>query len=196
MKERPILFNGDMVRAILDGRKKQTRRPVSPQSAILTDEMARNLGVRPPHIENFPVIKCPFGQVGDRLWVRETWAEWQPGSPVFKADGSDITGHKSDQLVSSWRPSVHMPRWASRITLEITGIRVERVQDISEDDARAEGVAPAWLDVRGDRVNANSSPTFRQGFARTWNEIYAQRGLGWDANPWVWVVEFKRADNA
>ena len=193
-KEKPILFNGDMVRAILDGRKTQTRRPVKIDMANAFDPPRGKEDVS----AGYPLFEdgdgtwhkavdcCPFGQVGDRLWVRETWAGWQPGSPVFKADGSDITCHKSDHLVSSWRPSIHMPRWASRITLEITGIRVERVQDISEDDAIAEGVVDPLFGTYG----RNPNTLFRDA----WNACYAARGLGWDVNPWVWVVEFKKVN--
>jgi len=156
MKERPILFSGPMVRAILDGRKTQTRRPVKPQPFVATPSM-------------FDVSKCPIGQPGDRLWVRETWTKNTNGVVWYRADRHPIAG-------GLWRPSIHMPRWASRITLEITRVWVERVQDIMEDGAIREGM------VRVDRC----SPF--QMFRDTWQSIYGT----WDANPWVWAVEFRR----
>lgn len=224
MKERPILMNADMVRATLEGRKTQTRRPV--KQAVHPHSDQQSYAIYPdgsgsgwvawlgaggmtaektarlyPGSEGF---KCPYGQPGDRLWVRETWAHDAPSleecrkrfedglsgglpyGPYFRTDSV----HEGTGL--RWRPSIHMPRWASRITLEITDVRVERVQDISEYDAKAEGVAPAWLDVNGKDVNAHAAPTFRQGFARTMREIYGW-GL-WEMNMWVWVVEFKRIE--
>lgn len=226
MKERPILFNGEMVRAILDGRKTQTRRAVKPQGAVLTDDMARSMGVRPPEDQNMPVVKCPFGQPGDRLWVRENW--WQAGRwqvPAWPdADGDDAVWCGSKRIVYAadgvppnepnrhypaglsngkyaaaepntvWRsrPSIHMPRWASRITLEITGVRVERLQDISDEDCWAE--APPWLSfpVRSPSDYACIENGPRKAFQRLWESI---NGAGsWGANPWVWVVEFKKLD--
>jgi len=179
VKERPILFSGPMVRAILEGRKTQTRRMVKPQPAIATPGC-------------FDVTKCPYGVVGDCIWVRETWARIHDGilhkldpepdirtphgngwSTVYRADGEPY--HWSDYGVP-WRPSIHMPRWASRITLEIVSIRVERLQDIREEGASAEGV-----DWGTRRVFA---------FRDLWDSIYGN----WDANPWVWVVEFRRVE--
>jgi hypothetical protein len=181
MKERPILFSGPMVRAILEGRKTQTRRVVKPQSAILTDEMARVLGVQPPAQQNAPVISCPYGVPGDRLWVRETYA-WSGDSSIPEADriASGEVWYRADGGRGGgirWRPSIFMPRWASRILLEITDVRVERLQDISDDDCRAEGY---------DRSHAFP----REWFARLWASI---NGTGsWAANPLVWVVSFQR----
>jgi hypothetical protein len=165
MKERPILFSGPMVRAILDGRKTQTRRPVKPQPFVATPSM-------------FDLSKCPIGQPGDRLWVRETWQLCDYDGPggypktdsVYRADG------ETDDKRKGWRPSIHMPRSASRITLEIARVWVERVQDITEDGAIREGM------VRVDRC----SPF--QMFRDTWQSIYGT----WDANPFVWAVEFRR----
>lgn len=174
MKERPILFSGPMVRAILDGRKTQTRRPVKPQPFMATPSM-------------FDVSKCPLGQPGDRLWVRETWRVRGKHTDGYGADQigfnrshfsiayqSDITWN--DDIYGKIRPSIHMPRWASRITLEITRVWVERVQDITEEGAIREGMVPL------DR----SSPS--EMFRDTWQSIYGT----WDANPWVWAVEFRR----
>ena len=186
-KERPILFKGEMVRAILDGSKTQTRRVVKPQSAILTDELARGLGVQPPSQQNPAVISCPYGDPGDRLWVRETWAvqhEYDAAAPSeigFRARWhyaatEDLGGLRK-------RPSIFLPRRGSRILLEITAVRVDRLQSISEADARAEGVTPNAF----ERMNDNWGGVL---YRRLWEQI---NGPGsWDANPWAWVVEFRR----
>ena len=121
-------------------------------------------------------------------------ATWKPS---IQADGSDITGHKSDHLVSSWRPSIHMPRWACRIILEITNIRVERVQDISEDDAIADGGLEAMIEDHIWYIPGTDSKTTRDpiyAFEHIWNACHSARGLGWDVNPWVWVIDFKRVE--
>ena len=175
MKERPILFSGQMVRAILEGRKTQTRRMVKPQAAILTDEMARGFGIRPPAVENAPVIPCPYGQPGDRLWVRETWAlHPETGSLLYKADDAAPDNIK-------WKPSIHMPRKHSRILLEMTSIRVERLQTISWEDALAEG-------TDNDPATTNAVGSF----AKYWD--YINGAEAWDMNPWVWVVGFKKVE--
>jgi len=187
MKERPILFNGEMVRAILDGRKTQTRRLVKPQprvvhsihsdASITTNRIFRKGDQR---------IHSPFGTIGDRLWVRETFScmERKPvaGCEVaYRADGESL-------VWEPWTPSIHMPRWASRINLEITGVRVERVQEISDDDAESEGVDLRRLCgcVEGCATCDDRSPS--EVFRDLWQSIYAN----WDANPWVWVYEFRR----
>lgn len=142
--------------------------------------------------------KCPFGCHGDRLWVRETWAvrglaHGMKPSQAAKIASPDAWRYAADDTTGwqhGWKPSIHMPRVASRITLKITGVRCERLNDISEEDAEAEGCVPAWLDEGGGRVNYGAAPTYRQGFAKLWNSI---NGPGsWDANPWVWVIEFRR----
>lgn len=186
VKERPILFSGEMVRAILEGRKTQTRRVVKPQGAIVSDAMARSLGVQPPKIENTPVIPCPYGQPGDRLWVRETFAHTEQLGLhqtdenygfAYKATqpewGTEIQGWK-------WKSSIYMPRWASRITLEIVSVRVERLQDISEEDAFSEGFPYQF------GYGCKTTEWFKQ----LWQSIYGAKS--WDANPFVWVVEFRR----
>ena len=143
---------------------------------------------------------CPYGQVGDRLWVREAWRtskvadELKPSnlaggghSPIWHEAQDDVPCHPSD--FGKLRPSMFMPRWASRITLEITRVRVERLQDITEADARAEGCAPAWLDAYDHTtVHAHAQPTYKRGYARLWGEINGD--VSWDANPWVWVLSF------
>lgn len=236
MRERGIIFNAEMVRAVLEGRKTQTRR-------IIKDCPTVQDGWYPDRYNNsdewtfwgargssdagrctLPFVKCPFGEVGDRLWVRETWMPDAPrdgtwgdvefygckGSPlsmipkrfrkpencIHRAswDGSEMVG---------WTPSIHMPRWASRITLEITGVRVERLQDISESDAVAEGIEPLPLEPdmpqfyheyfpigikNGLRCNMSAAGSF----SGLWEAIYGKES--WQANPWVWVIEFKRVE--
>ena len=161
MKERPILFSGPMVRAILNGTKTQTRRVMRPGERV----------------EKMILNKSPYGIPGDRLWVRETWT------------GADDPAHKhavhyraDGERACRWRPSILMPRWASRITLEVTGIRIERLCDITERDALAEGC------VGDGHVTVDA----RAAFKLLWGSLNAKRGYGWDANPWVWVIHFKR----
>lgn len=220
MKERPILFNAAMVRAILDGSKTQTRRIVSKQFA--NDAVPAEVPATSP--EGWQIsghsglwwddagaciddaIRCPYGLPGDRIWVREAFRflnAFDSDSPATVGDRCLDAGYpkpwaptcyEADGWLDNWmhvgtpphdglpmagklRPGIHMPRWASRISLEITGIRVERLQDISEDDAQSEGPPK----------NFNS---WRDNFCALWQQI---NGYGsWDANPWVWVVEFKR----
>lgn len=212
-KERPILFKGEMVRAILDGRKTQTRRVVKPQAAVLTDEMARALGVQPPAVQNPPVIPCPYGAPGDRLWVRETYAAFtQPTHEYGEADliegplsdaveryGSLALAYKADGTSNPerWRPSIFMPRSASRILLEITDERVQRLQEISEEDARAEGIRElslqegqpgAWWTA--DPQQSLQARTPVQAFRRLWESIHGADS--WDVDPWVWAISFMR----
>ena len=124
-------------------------------------------------------FKCPYGVPGDWLWVREAFAHdrYSEGNYYFKADDK-----QRPKTASDWHPSIHMSRFASRITLEITNIRVERLTDISVEDARAEGVTPVGVEGDGRR--------WRGGFRDLWDSIYSKKGMGWDRNPWVWVVEF------
>jgi hypothetical protein len=186
MNEKPILFSGEMVRAILDGRKTQTRRVMKPQ---------------PRQLENHIAIKnrkrhCPYGKPGDLLWVRETWAsheymdDTRPSDFTKSAQMLPLWYRANNQMYNfnqgKWRPSIFMPRWASRITLRVTDVRVERVQDISEADARAEGV----LKAGGASLSLYAA---RHHFSQLWDRINAKRGYGWDINPWVWVVEFELA---
>lgn len=237
MKERPILFNGAMVRAILAGQKTQTRRVVKLQqlagnyfeggaAGVEFDgfRIPRDCGPAPARFSAEAVgggayiseeIYCPYGQPGDRLWGRETWGvvsndwdddgnliDWIPNRPataihempfgqgyysghvIYAADGAHEWAGDDDgggEPRSAWHPSIHMPRAASRITLEITGVRVERLQAISDPDALAEGCSTR--DMRhGDRLASV--------YERLWESI---NGAGsWATNPWVWVIEFKR----
>jgi len=219
MKERPVLFSATMVRAILDGRKTQTRRIIKPQPYI--DEMGNfcwngeNFGqdFNGPCIQAIasPIpssktkrVRCPYGKPGDRLWVRET--HWMDKRDILCAvmdlDGFAVDAHPAgrnkfvkdfDSLKNNkfWkkRPSIHMPRIASRILLEITGVRVERLQDISECDAKAEG--SYVCDYFGRRLLDQSSNQgcYKWGYRSIWESL---NGTGsWDLNPFVWVIEFK-----
>ncbi len=220
-RERPILFNDQMVRAILEGRKTVTRRVVKPQPDFLGSMVDPNTPFKTLDAGLHARITCPYGEPGDRLWVREAWHVGKPHDKTAPADilapllaeGRGITvlytagGWQSvgpagreepiypdDQPLPDWagkgRPSIHMPRWASRILLEVTAVRVERLQDISEEQAKAEGVRDAGegsFDVE-DSKHFAADP--RESFASLWSSINGESS--WDANPWVWCIEFKR----
>jgi len=233
MTERPILFSAPMVRAILEGRKTQTRRILNPQPPgdqhrslrdVVWGDDAQKLAARSDRSQHAwagfdddrtnPAIAayyhCPYGQPGDRLYVRESFSgphEWQTIPPAgwgwdtgtrppiwYWADGNPEHGDWTRP-----KPSIHMPRWASRILLEITDVRVQRVQDISEEDARAEGVL--WVPGHGEITPADLHEGYsnyldcRQGFWALWDSINAKRGYGWNANPWVWCLTFKRVED-
>jgi len=219
MKERPILFSGPMVRAFLDGRKTMTRRVARLNTAgrAKAPGKASNWHCDDPDAWQ----ACPYGAPGDRLWVRETWCQKTDdgylvyndagdidsscchyaadGHEVFKSDGDGGTEWRKDGTAASpWKPSIHMPRWASRITLEVTGVRVERLQSVTEEDAQAEGVEPLThigpdqpiLDNPRIGRTAGSHPHVLS-LAVLWDEINGDRAP-WSSNPWAWVVEFKR----
>jgi hypothetical protein len=237
MKERPILFSGPMIRAILAGEKTQTRRVVKPQQSTprvppLTMEpymwggeqelddhgLPCWIGEHPDYPTGQKWFSCPYGGVGDRLWVRETWGSadryyqshqndtprvvayaadrqairWDAQSPKAVPDW-DLTQWNWD--VMKWRPSIFMPRAFSRLTLEIEAVRVERLQDISEKDAEAEGMdLPDCSYI--SRCNRTSCPRHRTGayryaFAAAWDTINGKRAA-WVSNPWVWVVGFRK----
>ena len=226
VKERGMIFNDEMVRAILEGRKTQTRRIMKNQPAEVGPEapvMVRKIGAGfqwygADGVSS--VFNCPFGIVGDRIWVRETWAilgnedgcsvDWndnlcrgdeKSAARIYRAsceqkpgdyglwsipDDADWKPHTvNEKFDGGWRPSIHMPRWASRILLEITNVRVERLNDISECDARAEG-APTESTLIGDK--------HYPGFRSLWKSIYGEDS--WNANPWVWVIEFEHIQGA
>ena len=253
MTERGMIFNAEMVRAIMDGRKTQTRRIMKVQPsegfspmnmALETDYNARwytparedSKGyLHPCKHQVFGVANdnegytCPFGHPGDRIWVRETWAQlgnedgcaidWNDNlvkdagaeaARIYRAsctigdyglwqipDDAFWKPHTDDrQYEGTWRPSIHMPRWASRITLEITKIRVDRLQNISETDAEAEGIdmealfdAQDYYDCIADH-NMTGRPTVTGAFKYLWESIYGDES--WQANPWCWVIEFRR----
>jgi len=182
-RERPILFSGPMVRAILDGRKTQTRRVVKAPRWSIPDRAGVDFA-------------CPYGIPEDQLWVRES--AWYPPlgdkfSVQYCADVDEATlrNARRDLPRQGWRfhASIHMPRWASRITLEIEDVQVERVRDITEEDARAEG-AP---DMGGiEAYSGRHLRAHRDGFHFLWDEINFERGFGWNVNPWVWAITFRR----
>lgn len=199
MKERPILFSGPMVRALLAGTKTQTRRIAKPVRHPDLGNMyapgALVLEHEPQHVID---RCCPYGRPGDRLWVRETHMNWwklDPANPEGPRLFSHVAAYAADgyelEPGERWIPSIHMLRAASRILLEITGVRVERLQDINEMDAAAEGVA-TWAPgaLSPDSLNADPSDQFRW----LWSSINGPDS--WSANPWVWVVEFKRVQQA
>ena len=209
MKERPILFSAPMVRAILDGTKTQTRRVVKD----------RHIDAAPPAcFFQWLRERCPYGKPGDRLWVRETWNWFDPDEipEVRRGRRAPFTGQQGAREIpwvaayaadghlehehfgcALWRPSIHMPRWASRILLEITAVRVERLQEINAADAKSEGIEGQfedgpWRNYQRDGhwfpEGKGTAPVM--SYRTLWESI---NGPGsWDANPWVWVVEFKR----
>lgn len=238
-----MIFNGEMVRAILDGRKKKTRRimKVQPSDGFHPTHNGYNLDLnahwytpgvvdkngylQPAKKDVFGVADenegytCPFGAVGDRIWVREAFQgplvseelleEYRaypekfenPEYCEYAADGGPRPEYcdLDDNLRHGWRPSIHMPRWASRLTLEITGVRVERLNDISETDAEAEGIdmealfdAQDCYDCIADH-SMTGRPTATGAFKYLWESIYGEES--WQANPWVWVIEFKVVPN-
>ncbi|SWX55482.1 morphogenetic protein [Klebsiella pneumoniae] len=201
MTERGMIFNSEMVRAILDVRKTQTRRPVKfpVHDKNLGCELAGNELAGELSAGNY--LNSAFGKPGDRIWVRETFQGplfdydlmdsyckdptpfEKPEFCVYKADGVPAPEFydADDELHCCWRPSIHMPRWASRILLEITDVRVERLLSMSQDDARAEGV-----------IAASGPMEAGLAFRELWDSIYGEES--WNANPWVWVIEFKRVE--
>lgn len=207
MTERGMIFNSEMVRAILDGRKTQTRRIIK-DCTVGKDPISKFIQIGKKFIGCYPedvpeLIRecCPYGVPGDRIWVRGTWAEAGASAPDLKLYRANYPAHVPTHYENvppaedvRWTPSIHMPRWASRITLEITGVRVEQLKSISEEEARSEGVArlregfwkhyqPGWTQ---HQLSARGS------FATLWDSIY---GSGeWYRNPWVWVIEFKRIE--
>lgn len=193
VKERPILFSGPMVRALLDGRKTQTRRVVKVQPIkIERHESFQRAGTVAMHFfGEMRHVACPYGSVGGRLWVRESWALVNAiGSPAKHGDYPHTMLYRATCAVPGqykWHPSIHMHRAASRITLEITDVRVERLNEISEKDCEAEGPT---------RVDAGQfgMETWKSAYRNLWIDI---NGHGsWEQNPWVWAITFKRVDEA
>ena len=219
MRERPILFSGPMVRAILSDDKTQTRRVLKPRHLSGTGWTVPALA-HAPTVTNCIRHLCPYGDVGDRLWVRETWRTatsldndspkrieercldagyLQPWAPVqYEADGQRVNWLADFALPGQWsiepgktRVSIHMPRWASRLTLEVTSVRVERLQDISEADAQAEGMTHELAFTAGFVTRADGRPAAVRWFNALWERINGPDS--WDANPWVWVVTFRES---
>jgi len=232
VKERGMIFNAEMVRAILDGRKTQTRRimKVQPEnselglSRIIDSSVAKEVGMYfwcqadacgvKRRSKPFP---CPFGAVGERIWVRETWAEAGASAPDLKLYRANYPEHVPSHYENvppvdeiRWTPSIHMPRWASRITLEITGVRVERLDEISEEDAIAEGmqgvICPCCKDdpdysttqydpqtlAAVDEIPCRACDSNKSKFFTLWDSIYgeSEHCMG----NWVWVISFKRVE--
>lgn len=239
MKERGMIFNAEMVRAILDGRKTQTRRIMKDRPSDgfhpthngydldlnahwYTPGMVDKKGyLQPAKKDVFGVADenegytCPFGTVGDRIWVRETFqgplipedelSEFLGENPdkfespaycEYAADGGPRPEYvdADDNTRHGWRPAIHMPRWASRLTLEIIGVRVERLNSISQEDAQAEGMElTGWRPTYSDPDSGGEVWTPYDNFAQLWESIYGEES--WKANPWVWVIEFKVVPN-
>lgn len=203
MKERGMIFNAEMVRAILDGRKTQTRRIMKNQPAgdyPETPALIRNVGTgfqwHGLYGES-SIFNCPLGSIGERIWVRETFRVHSRATDVatlvYRASVRNSWTEQTHRVPVSvcnkpatpekWTPSIHMPRWASRLLLEITDVRVERLNNISECDAKAEG-GPTECTLIGDK--------YFPGFRSLWKSIYGEES--WAANPWVWVIKFKRVE--
>ncbi|ELJ7525829.1 hypothetical protein AB4H10_003148 [Salmonella enterica] len=252
MKERGMIFNGEMVRAILDGGKTQTRRimKVQPEPSKsrpgdfwfsskklesmvhVSDLTPGNSPISDCHLF-FQELCCPFGTIGDRIWVRETWAtlgnedgccvDWndnlckgdeREAARIYRASCEQRPGDyglwsipdnaywkphtENEKFEGAWRPSIHMPRWASRILLEITNVRVDRLNSISEQDALSEGIDRERLEESQDNYdciadhNMTGRPTATGAFKYLWESIYGEEN--WQVNPWVWVIEFKRVE--
>lgn len=229
--EHPILFSEPMVKAILEGRKTQTRRIMNPQPIYdpQASEHHQTFGnkkgawVWEPQKKNFWFywdgwagfdprisIHCPYGRPDDELWVRETWTyitkAWNERFDAIRPDPVTPNGcpvdllYRADgyEIPARWTPSIFMPRWASRIILKIVNVRVERIQQIKRNDAKAEGVSNVW-EWSPERYK-QAPYLFERGvlnpyianFSVLWDSINDKRGYGWDINPWVWVVEFRR----
>jgi hypothetical protein len=239
VRERPILFSGSMVRALLAGTKTMTRRPMKAQPRVIPDWACSGVAGlefdwgrgdvatyadRPETLASYAddfAARCPYGQPGDRLWARETWCRWYGGqrhegeiangvmpagtvgvsyladiqapAPERKAvtqeQWATVKGHSVlagfETSHAKWRPSIHMPRWASRLTLEVTKVRVQRLQEISEEDAKAEGVQPAPFCRSGRPAGMEHVEAFED----LWTSIYGHGS--WESNPWIWAVSFR-----
>ncbi|MGG6084651.1 hypothetical protein ACQSEB_23790 [Salmonella enterica] len=212
MKERGMIFNGEMVRAILEGRKAQTRRPFNWRRQPAMEMAERDDGSLWPWAEDCERggdiwFACPFGEVGDRIWVRETFRVHSRATDVatlvYRASVRNSWTEQTHRVPvavcnkpatpEKWTPSIHMPRWASRILLEITDVRVERLNAISQEDAQAEGMElTGWRPTYSDPDSGGEVWTPYDNFAQLWSSIYGEES--WQANPWVWVIEFKRVE--
>lgn len=245
MAEHPILFKPEMARAIRDGRKTQTRRVCKKQPHAIReiggqwdhgfwqcndeefDHTDRQWKPCEPYwswwvrhrdgrfYEQHKLGKCPYGQPGDVLWVKEAWRLFDPYSIDYRAsptlDGSTFKGLRYlvgkpagiDELIARdetngrdpmrWRAAMYMPRWACRLRLEVVSVRVERVQDLDNTDILCEGTTPLDIDGNDDPWQ-NFEDRYQGAFVKLWDSINAKKGYGWDENPWVWVIEFKRRE--
>lgn len=216
MAERPIIFSGESVRAILAGRKTQTRRvvrwPIVSNGIVfdrgLGDIVCRNDYLPPSEMlmdfrrgkEAYYIARCegweqvcPYGVPGDRLWVRETWQHENGSCDNPRCGQPTHIYHRATETYPEsmrWRSPIHMPRWASRLTLRVTDVRVERLKDICASDIRAEGL----VDQRHPTARVGDTPTLHTQFGRAWDDINAKRAP-WASNPWVWVVTFEKEEN-
>ena len=201
---KPIIFSTPMVQAILADRKTQTRRVIKDKDITNNFDIDVDGSVY-AYIDqatgdSFPPTAIARYQIGDILWVRETWGKDENGEYVYRTNYGTTEDDSFPPSIFKWRPSIHMPREAARIFLKVTNVRVERLQDISEEDARAEGIS--WLDEACYSNNgwtptlydpdSGGSPVFRDGFTALWDSINAKRGYDWETNPWVWVYEFEK----
>mgnify|MGYP001169649823 CR=1 FL=1 len=234
MREHPLLMQGPLVRATLEGRKTQTRRPIKcgcnqlhkggnpvklfgdwslsvPPHQYAGGDLYSWCGKRRPELGDWiekvqtdvddcltSRVACPLGKAGDRLWVRETWtaAMHDPKGPADCLYRADDNRGVEDLAEAKWTPSIHMPRWACRMFLPLVSVRVERVQDITEEDAKAEGVEPVLMRGIGSYPEW-MRPTMQVGghqkaFELLWKQIYGD--ALWDANPWVWVAEWDHVE--
>ena len=181
MTERPIMMTSESVRAILDGRKTQTRRVMKPQPELRCNfyefggaGWSCSITSITPIDGHSLYYACPYGVPGDRLWVRESWTSSGMALYWKATDGAD--------RVANWNSPIFMPRWASRLTLEVVSVRVERLTDISDSDCYAEGIISPQNDILGEPYYS---------FKDLWDSINAKRGYPWSSNPWVWVISFR-----
>ena len=199
MSEKPILFSAEMVRAILDGRKTQTRRVMKPQPPLHTFSRypSERLSIK---TDGGQFVHCPYGKPGDSLWVRETWCSFPASAPdgmgqnVYYRASQKNTELSQEVMLQNgikWRPSIFMPRWASRITLKITDVRVERLQDITPADCKAEGVfIPHPVSPTAEEALRHLAE-YKNAFEKLWDGINSKRGYPFSSNSWVWVVCFE-----
>jgi len=207
MAEHPILFSTEMVKVILKGNKTQTRR-------IFKDTTEHHSPYNPAYLERWKNDSgweniCPYGKIGDTLWVRETFAyridvdidkerEKAKHYLMYKANGGSPYNHMNWHSYTNWKPSIHMPRWASRINLKITDIRIQKLQDVSENDAFEEGMnkqIATYLGISTPESQEEFNFTAcRRVFHALWDYINAKRGYSWESNPWVWCISFRKID--
>ena len=213
--EKPILFSTEMVQAILAGRKTMTRRIIKPQPTMYDFENHKALAFKEPftkpgyiaigvdRVKECPsYLRCPYGQIGDVLWVRETWAQLDMDYRAVegKLNGEEFRGcpiaykanNDAPEHFGCWRPSIFMPRTAARLFLKVKDIRVERLQDITNKEAIKEGIDKG-KSFYGRNISPDDYPITQ--FQNLWDGINSKRGYGWDINPWVWVVEFERVED-
>lgn len=206
-KERPIVFAAESIKAILRGAKTQTRRVIKPQPQG-ADYWTEHDGAFYPNTVDAttPILRCAYGTFGERLWVRETWAHDCEHCRDVHCGIRDHIWYRANEVPvvaesfagdARWRSPIYMPRWASRLTLEVTGVKVERVQDISEEDGKAEGLYEWTSDKGVNYYGLTRADVWEQDpritYKRLWDSINAKRGYSWESNPFVWAISFRRA---